>query len=117
MEWKQEVRERLPDLKLEPERDAEVIEELARHLEDRHKEMLAGGATPEEANRTALSELSESGSLAGELRCIERPVPQEPAGSDATRRRSNWGSYMMGDLWESAHVVGDSIKPRVEAKP
>jgi putative ABC transport system permease protein len=98
-EWKQEIRERLPNLRLEPGREAEVIEELAQHLEDRHAEMLAGGATPEEANRSALSELSESGSLARELRRIERPAPQEPAISAATRR-SNRRSNMMGDLWK-----------------
>jgi putative ABC transport system permease protein len=94
-EWKQEIRERLRDLKLEPEREAEVVEELAQHMEDRHKEMLATGATLEEANRSALSELSESGSLARELRRIERPAPREPADSGATGR-----SHMMGDLWK-----------------
>ena len=48
-EWKEEIRRRLADSKLEPAREAEIIEELSQHLEDRYAESLAGGATPDEA--------------------------------------------------------------------
>ena len=77
-EWKDEIRRRLANVGLEPTREAEIIEELAQHLEDRYSELLAGGTTDEQAYRVALAELSESELLARELRRVERPAMQEP---------------------------------------
>ena len=57
-EWKQEIRERLAPLKLAPTREAEIVEELAQHLEDRCAELLSDGAAPEEAHRAAFAELN-----------------------------------------------------------
>jgi putative ABC transport system permease protein len=94
-EWKHEIRLRLADLKLEPAREAEIVEELSLHLADRHAESLAGGATPDEAYRAALAELSESDTLARELLRVERQVPQEPIVPGASRR-----SNMLADLWQ-----------------
>lgn len=48
-DWAREVRRRLASLKLTPAREAEIVEELSQHLDDRRRELLAGGATPEEA--------------------------------------------------------------------
>ncbi len=42
MNWKQEIRKRIAGLKLEPTREAEIVEELAQHLEDRYAELLSG---------------------------------------------------------------------------
>ena len=94
-EWKQEIRERLASLKLEPTREAEIVEELAQHLEDRYAELLSCGATPEEAYRAALAELSESELLTQELRRVERSTPQEPVVLG-----SNGGSNMFGGIWQ-----------------
>ena len=65
-------------MKLEAVRAAEIVEELAQHLEDRYKELMASGATPEEASAAALAELSESEVLARELRRVEHQVRYEP---------------------------------------
>jgi len=93
-EWKREIRQRLVKLKLHPVREGEIVEELAQHLEDRYAELLAGGATPAAAYRTALAELSESELLTRELRRVEQPVKYEPVVWGA--RRMN----MFGDLWQ-----------------
>src|SRR5205085_10623750 len=77
-EWKPEIRQRLAKLKLEPTREAEIVEELSQHLEDRYAELLAGGLRPAEASRATLAELSESELFQRELRRAERSVPQEP---------------------------------------
>jgi hypothetical protein len=37
-EWKEEIRDLLAGLKLAPTREAEIVEELAQHLEDRYEE-------------------------------------------------------------------------------
>src|SRR5947209_19511929 len=93
-EWKNEIRLRLASLKLEPTREAEIVEELAQHLEDRYSELLASGATDDEAARAALAELSESETLQRELRRVERAVTREPVGLG-----SNRGGNMLGRLW------------------
>ena len=43
-------------LRLSPAREAEIVEELSQHLDDRWQELIAGGATPEEATRLTLDE-------------------------------------------------------------
>src|SRR5215813_4779939 len=94
-EWKEEIRMRLAGSKLEPTREAEIVEELSQHLEDRYAELLAGGATPDEAARPALAELSASATLRRGLRLVERASPPEPI-TFGTNRRTN----MIADLWQ-----------------
>src|SRR5262245_54556148 len=93
-EWKQEIRQRLAPLKLEPAREEEIVEELYQHLEDYCAESLARGAAPEEAYRAALAELCESELLAKELQQVEREVSQEPVVLGAKRRIN-----MLGGVW------------------
>jgi hypothetical protein len=96
-EWKEEIRERLANLKLEPTREAEIVEELSQHLDDRYAELLAGGATRLEAERRTLAEVRESETLQRELKRVERQVPQEPIIFGTNRRRN-----MLTDLWQDA---------------
>jgi putative ABC transport system permease protein len=92
-DWKEEIRRRLTDLKLEPSREAEIIEELAQHLEDRYSELLAGGATDEQASSAVLAELRGSPLLANQLHRVERSVTQEPLVWG-----SNWRTSLLGGL-------------------
>jgi putative ABC transport system permease protein len=82
-------------LKLEPAREAEIVEELSQHMDDRYTESLAGGATPENAARAALAELRDRESLQQELQQVERAVLQEPV-VFGTNRRIN----MLGGIWQ-----------------
>src|ERR1051325_6236379 len=75
-EWKEEVRRRLSALKLAPAHEAEIVEELAQHLEDVYERSLRGGATANEAKRAALQELA--GDLLNDLPRTQRPVHQAP---------------------------------------
>ena len=97
-DWRTEIRQRLTSLKLEPTREAEIVEELAQHLEDRYAELLAGGTAREEASRTVLVELSESETLRRELRRVERAATREPVVLG-----SNRGGNMLGGLWQDLH--------------
>jgi putative ABC transport system permease protein len=94
-EWDNEVGKRLERLKLGPAREAEIVEELAQHLEDRFQELMTGGVTEGEARQTALEELRGYKYLAGELERVERPVKREPIplGTRETR-------IIMADLWQ-----------------
>ncbi len=71
-DWKAELSERLGTLRIAPEREAEIIDELAQHLEERYDELLLSGSSPEDAERQTRAELSEHEVLARELRGIER---------------------------------------------
>ena len=57
-DWSREIRERLAGLAVDPAREASVVEEIAQHLDDRYGELIAGGAAPESARRSALDELA-----------------------------------------------------------
>ncbi len=94
-DWKPEIRPRLANLKLEPTREAAIVEELAQYLDDYYEELLASGAAPAEAERQCRSELSGSELLARELRRVERQFVPEPI-MLGTNRRTN----MIADLWQ-----------------
>jgi PadR family transcriptional regulator, regulatory protein PadR len=55
-DWKRVIEERLASLRIEPAREAAVVEELAQHLEDRYQELRSEGADDREASK-------QSGSL------------------------------------------------------
>ncbi len=85
-EWKEETGKRLAGLKLEPAREAEIVEELAQHLEDRYRELLAVGMTEAEARQKAVEELSEQNLLVHELRTVQRATKESfvPGGGRGT---------------------------------
>ena len=45
-DWNKYVREQLGDLRLRPEEEAEVIEEIAQHLESQYAESIASDSSP-----------------------------------------------------------------------
>jgi len=92
--WKQEIIDRLAGLKLEPTREAEIVEELSQHLDDRYAELRSIGASDEEASSAAVAELSDNELLSRELARVEAAVAQEPIVLGANRRTN-----MLGDLW------------------
>ncbi|HEV8356419.1 MAG TPA: ABC transporter permease [Gemmatimonadales bacterium] len=77
-EWRAELRRRLAPLRLPPTREAEIVEELAQHLDDRYRELRSRGEPDAAARRAALDEISESGGLAEALAGIERPDAPAP---------------------------------------
>ncbi|MBI3207747.1 MAG: hypothetical protein HYZ37_02455, partial [Candidatus Solibacter usitatus] len=52
--WNHIVRERLPVLRLSPEREIEIVEELALHLEAAYEDALAEGLSEKEAEARAV---------------------------------------------------------------
>ena len=65
-DWAAEVRARLTAVRLSPVREAEIVEELSQHLEERWRELVAGGADADVAAQLALAEF-RSTELAGDL--------------------------------------------------
>jgi predicted permease len=77
-DWNEQIRTQLADLNLAPVREAEIVEELAQHAEDRYLELQSSGVTEAEARRITLDELSGHELLARELRAVERLDAPEP---------------------------------------
>ncbi|MGO8819420.1 MAG: ADOP family duplicated permease [Terriglobia bacterium] len=93
-EWKNEIIQQLAGLNLPPAREAEIVEEVAQHLEDRYRELLAGGMAEHEARRVALQELSREDLLARGLHRVEQEVKEEP-----TVLGGSGGDNPFGSIW------------------
>ncbi len=92
LNWSDEIRKQLRALQLSPTREAEIVEELAQHAEDRFRELVLGGETEEEARRIALNETMGSELLTRELRAVERTDVPEPVALGA----GNSGQFLSG---------------------
>lgn len=86
-DWHPLLKERLAGLRIRPEREAEILDELAQHLDDQVRELTSGGIAPEEARLAALADLDATGVLAKRLGDIEtRPLLLPPPGAPARGR-------------------------------
>jgi predicted permease len=106
-EWRKEIASRLAGLKVDPVREAEILEELAQHLEDRYQELLRGGATHEEAYQAIQGEWGQGGKFMDELRKIERMTKREPIAWGAQMGR-NLISALVFDLRTAVRSVSRS---------
>src|SRR5215472_9208176 len=83
-DWSDVIHARLKSLNLAGPREREVEEELADHLEDRYRELLAAGQPPRAAMRAVLEELEKRNLLAEELESTRLARAPEPAGIGST---------------------------------
>src|SRR5262245_34864318 len=70
-DWKPALRERLSNLSIAHAREADIVEELSQHLEDRWREHVASGVTPEDAEGLVRVELA-SGRLLTRLGALRQ---------------------------------------------
>ncbi len=86
-DWGEAIRRRLAGLGLPPAREAEIVEELTQHAEDRFAELRITGMREDDARQTALDEIAGDEILARGLSAIEpRSSVEEPP-------RSMWGEW------------------------
>src|SRR6476469_5432388 len=71
-DWRAEIAERLTSLRLAPDEEADLADELSQHLEDRFRELRIRGMSDTEARRLVLEELDGEGSLASKLQDVVR---------------------------------------------
>ena len=103
-DWTQHVRPRLSGLRLSPTREAEIIEELSQHLDDRYRELLAGGMSAAEATREALSDFREGDVLAHYLAPLRQA--RTPSAITPGTTRSNF----LSDLWRDIRYAMRMIR-------
>src|SRR5258706_1023531 len=101
-EWKDEVRASLVGLELEPAREAEIVEELAQHVDERFGDLVTRGVAPEEARRTLVGELRGGGLAAQLARVTSRARPAIAPGEE---RRGVLLSGVLGDLKYAARQL------------
>ena len=96
-DWRAEIAKKLAHLKIDPAREAGIVEELSQHLDDRYEEMIAGGASEAEARRAVMEDLEASelpaSAMPSDVRNSERnaaPVALQPSG--------NWFTDFLRDL-------------------
>ena len=77
-DWKPHIRSRLASLHLSPSRENEIIEELSQHLEDRRRELMAGGTSEDEATKLALAGFREGNLFARNLAPLRQARAPEP---------------------------------------
>ncbi len=83
-DWASHVRPRLSPLHLSPARENEIVDELSQHLEDRWRDLVAGGASEDEATRLALAGFREGNLLAQYMAPLQQaqvPAPITPGAS------------------------------------
>ncbi len=90
MDWRKFVRAKLPPLNVAPEREIEVIEELAGQLAAAYQHERARGGSEAEACRAAEAEVPDWQALADTLTRIERPYVEPAAAGAGT------GGFMTG---------------------
>jgi hypothetical protein len=92
-DWAEHVRPRLSSLRLSPAREDEIVDELSQHLEDRWRELVAGGASEDDATRLALAEFREGNLLArymAPLQQAQAPAPITPGAATGHALRDVW---------------------------
>jgi predicted permease len=99
-DWKASLEFRLAGLKFSPAREAEILEELSAHLDDRYRELIRGGHSPAEAERLALAELADDDLLRLRMGRLRQAHASEPVTPGTSRTR------FTADVWQDLRYAG-----------
>src|SRR5215217_640532 len=99
-DWREHLDPHLARLSLSPGREAEIIEELSQHLDQRYEELRAAGAAEGEARRRVLEELREPEALTQQMRLLRQAhVPPAITPGVPTGR-------VFASLWQDLRYAG-----------
>jgi predicted permease len=103
-QWIEHLRPRLALLQLSDSREAEIIEKLSQHLDERCEELRTGGATDAEARRLAIEELREPEALAQHMRALRQAHVLPPITPGAPR------GFLLGDLSQDVRYAARMLR-------
>ena len=103
-DWAPHVRARLRSLRLSPVREAEIVDELSQHLEDRYRELIAGGASPSEAAESALAEFRGTDVLARSM------APLRQAHSRPSVTPGAPAAHVLAGLWQDLRCAARILR-------
>ncbi|MGH9374525.1 MAG: permease prefix domain 1-containing protein, partial [Vicinamibacterales bacterium] len=105
-DWARHVRPRLSPLRLSPTREAGIVEELSQHLDDRWRELIAGGASPDEATRLTLADFRDGDALAQYI------APLRQAHSPSSITPGAPSGHWLSDLWQDLRYAARTLRKR-----
>jgi predicted permease len=103
-DWAEHLRPRLSSLRLPPAREHEIVQELSQHLDDRWRELVAGGAPEDEARRLALGDFREGNLLAQYLAPLQQaqtPIPITPGAATG---------HVLRDVWQDVRYAERTLR-------
>ncbi len=104
-EWNDDLRRRLATLRLSPTREAEIIEELSQHLDQRYQELRAAGTSDADARRVATLELDDSDALARHMRQLRQAHVPPPTTPGVPARGS-----VPAELWHDLRYAARTLR-------
>jgi putative ABC transport system permease protein len=105
-DWKPHIRSRLASLRLSSSRENEIIEELSLHLEDRWRDLVASGASEDEATKLALAGFRDGDLLARQLAPLRQAHAPEPITPGAPANR------LLADLRQDLRYAARALRKR-----
>jgi predicted permease len=105
-DWAEHLRPRLSSLRFSPAREHEIVQELSQHLEDRWRDLVAGGASEDEATRLSLAEFTEGNLLRqhlAPLRQAQTPIPITPGMATG---------HLLHDVWLDLRYAARTLRRR-----
>jgi hypothetical protein len=103
-EWKRLLASRLDALNLSPARQADIVDEMSQHLDDRVRELVAGGMDEAAAEQATLADVTDSDLLVRRMRGLCQAHTIAPGAPGATRGR--WWP----DLWQDLRYGARSLR-------
>ena len=103
-EWTSHIRPHLAALRLDPSREAEILDEISQHMDARYEDLLRNGATEAEAQRLVTEELCVPDALAEFMRPLRQshaPLPLTPGTT---------GTHVFRGLWQDLRIAARSLK-------
>src|SRR5262245_40247009 len=103
-DWIEHLRPRLAALRLSPAREAEIIEELSQHLDQRYEDLRADGASEADAQRLALDELCGHDALEHQMQLLRQAHVPMPVTPGTPKRRP------LGDFGQDLHYAARMLR-------
>ena len=86
-------------MRLSPTRETEIVDELSQHLDDRYRELIAGGTSPDEATRLALADFQSGNVLAQYMASLRQGHVTAPTTLGAPT------GHVVSDLWQDVRYA------------
>ena len=103
-DWSREIRARLDSLRIDAAREADVVEELSQHLDERYDELKRSGASDADAHRSALDELLAPDVLTERMRPLKQAKAPTALPSPGTK------PSLAASLWLDVRYAARSLR-------
>jgi hypothetical protein len=105
IDWRAIVAEHFSGVPLHAHAEADLLEELAQHLEDRYRELRSTGLASEEAKQQTLLELGDVSPILQGIRRNQRMPKAEPVQPGTER-----GGSVLADLWRDLRYAARTMR-------